>query len=198
MYIKQQLIPRGFMKVAESQSAESIPALSQSECDDFVNWLLSDIAHRVPPTKRGEGILRGKHIQRQGDRHLRGSDQTELIYIALTVMIANHRSQKEACIFVANNPNVSLGTSRRGRPAKAAAPRDLTSKAQTVRAILNRFRLPGPPTRISELVHRFLWLRENRIVEGSRYAANSGQRLQEAAQRTAIRLGIDPIQLRRR
>lgn len=196
VYIKRQLPPRNWMKDPTPRTADPIPTLSERECEDFVNWLLGDIAYRVA-TKRGERVLRGKHIELQGDRHLRGSDQTERIFIAAKVLLACGKSQKEACVFIADNPNVRLGTSRRGRPSKRHDPRDLTSKAQTVRSILNTFRLSGPPAKISDLVHRFLWLRQNGIVEGSKVVPNSGQRLEEAARRAAMTRALNLEQLRR-
>lgn len=180
------------MEDARHRPPEAVPALSERECDDFVNWLLSDIAYSDSGGKRGQRVLLGRHIQRQGDRHLRGSDQTERIYIAATVMIANGRSQKEACVFIASNPNVRLGKSRRGRPPKSASARDLVSNAQTVRAILNSFQLCGPPNKVSELVWHFRWLRENGIVEGSQYVSDSGRRVHEAWRRAMLRVGIDP------
>jgi len=196
VYIKQQFTFSAHrMKNSGEQVSGGIPPLAPGECEDFVNWLLADIAYRQPQDKRGECIFRGKHIQRQGDLHLRGSDQTERIFTAATVMIASGRSQKEACVLIANNPNLRLGLSRRGRPAKKPEPRDLMSKAQTVRAILNTFQFHGPPGRMSELVWQFRWLRENGIVEGSRYVPDSGRRMEEAWRRAMQRRGISPDQL---
>lgn len=131
-------------------------------------------------------------MARHGVRHLRGSDQTERIFIVVTVLMASGWSENEACLFVADHANVRLGQSRRGRPAKRTHSRDLSSKVQTVRAIVNRFKRADPMNLVRFTVDTFRWQRENRILEGSKYPEDSGLRLQEAYRRRVASLGLDP------
>jgi len=138
-------------------------------------------------------MLRGAHSARAGTKDLRGSDQTELIGAAAVVLKASGWSEKEVCLDIASNPKVRLGKSRRGRPAKKRRrPRDLLSKAEIVRSILNRHRLHDPALLARYYVGLFRWLRQNGIVEGSEYAADSGRRSIEAWRRIWKSRGIDP------
>jgi len=171
-----------------------IPRLEPQECKDFANWLLANICRAESDSKPGPRVLLSRHMERHGAVHLRGSDQTERIFIAVTVMIASGWSEKEACFFVAEHPLVRLGNSKRGRPSKAAS-RDPLCTPATVRAIVNRFNRSDPMNLVCSTVGLFRWLRENRIVEGSEYVENSGLRAEEAYRRRLASLGINPDSL---
>jgi len=67
--------------------------------------------------------------------------------------------------------------SKRGRPAKRKFQRDAMNKSEIVRSIASRFSGPAPEQVVGRYVPEFRWLRENGIVERSKYVANSGERM---------------------
>jgi hypothetical protein len=184
------------LELPPKSAGPPVTSLEKAEYEDFVDWLLGYICYSTGSTKRGEArVLLSKHACISGAKHLRGSDQSERIFLAVKVLMASGWSEKAACVHVASHPAVHLGRSRRGRPAKKPVPRDLISKAQTVRAIANQFKNPHAPDWINYVVGQFRWQRENGIVVGSRYDPDSGARLVEAAQRAFRRLQFPGRQL---
>ena len=173
---------------------DQVPQLLPEECKDFCDWQLDNICHSGGRSREQAGrVLRSKHMARYGAAHLRGSDQVERIFIVVTVLVASGWSEKQACVFVADHPKVRLGHSKRGRPgASRSHSRELANKAETARAIANRFNRADPINLLRSAVDTFRWQRDNEILVGSKFAEDSGVRMQLAYRRRLAELGIDP------
>lgn len=179
------------MSARQTLSGDSSPRLQPDECKDFANWQLDNICRSGGRSRGPAGrVLQSKHMARYGARHLRGSDQTERIFIVVTVLTASGWPEKEACILVANHSNVRLGRSKRGRPTNRSHASDLTNRMATVRTIVNRFNRSDPLNLLRFTVDTFRWQRENGILVGSKYPEDSGLRVQEAYRRRLARIGI--------
>jgi hypothetical protein len=172
--------------MATAANADRGSVLTEAEREDFLDWLFRYTAHRAR-SKRGPQPLVGEHETRCGVRYLRGSDQTERIFAAVRALVLSGCPQKIACIMVATNRYLDLGRSNRGRRARGTHQHDALSKSEIVRSIANRFAGPLQEQVISSYVAEFQWLRENGIVEGSKYVANSGERMLEAWRRAMSR-----------
>lgn len=157
------------MSARKTLCNNQVPRLLPIECEDFGDWQLDNICHSGGRSRGQAGrVLQSKHMARYGAAHLRGSDQAERIFIVVMVLVASGWSEKQACVFVADHPKVRLGHSKRGRPgASRSHSRELANKAETVRAIANRFNRPDPINLLRSAVDTFRWQRDNGILIGS-------------------------------
>ena len=156
--------------------------LNPDERQDFVDWYLKNIAYRAR-SKDGSQPLRSKHLARFGSSFLRGSDQTERIFVAITALVESGCSEKEACIVVAESPYVKLGQSGRGRPSGCANGPGVQGRSDTVRALFNRHKKRDTSGLVTSQVSMFKWLREQGIVVGSDFVKESGLAMQNAWRR---------------
>jgi len=172
------------------EQISSIPELSDKQVDDFLKSLFVGVARRPKDKKlaRRAGLL-GAHVSKQGVRYLHGSDQTELIYVAVRMLELRGRSNRQACATVAKIPGLELGKSRRGRPSLHPKGNEFLRRAETIRSIVNRFAkkqhpwtsfLPHRDLILEHYVGCFIWLQRIGIVVGSKSFRNPGERAIEA------------------
>jgi len=159
-----------------------------------VNFTLANIAYtnHDPKIARRGRLLNNRHFARGSAGHLRGSDQTEKIAVCVMAMMASGWSENDACVDVASNPNVRLGQSRRGRPTNKIGARDLASKTQTVRSIVNKAKSEDVAKLVHAAVEQFRWLRQEGIVVGAQFVENSGRRMQEVWEHSLLKRCVQP------
>jgi hypothetical protein len=162
--------------------AASQLVLSREEAQDFVHWVLSEVATR-PPSKHQKAPLVAKHISRQIlPKYLRGSDLSERVYASAETLRRAGYAQKEALPIVAQSAQKYLGKSRRGRPSAKTTKRDFMSTVQSVRSMMNAFakRKQYTERAVDWWVGRFVWGRREGAIRGSEYDPDFGRRTHQA------------------
>lgn len=171
--------------------------LSREDAEDFVRWVLSEVATR-PPSKHQKAPLVAKHISRQIlPKYLRGSDLSERVYASAKTLERAGYAQKEALPIVADHAKKFLGTSKRGRRNANATERDLMSTVQSVRSMVNAFakRKQYTERAVDWWVGQFVWGRSIGIIQGAQFDPNAGQEMHQArlkAIRSILRLVTFP------
>ena len=122
--------------------------LTPEESYPFVDWVLdpANVAIRatLPGGRFRERPMRGRFISRQGPiRHLRGSDLSERVYVAVEALERfADLTNDAACQIVTEKLAWKLGRSRRGRPRRKWAAASFIDQVQTVRSLANKYRHP--------------------------------------------------------
>lgn len=148
--------------------------LDPDERDPFVTWMIGNICYRKR-TKRGPQQLVSKHMVRAIGRRLRGSDQTECVWICIKALLRSGCSQKESCLIVAEKlPH--LGGSQRGRPTKLKRQGDLLGRAEIVRSMFNAFNDPTVDGLVGHRIGMFRRLTADQELVDGKYPPDSGYR----------------------
>jgi hypothetical protein len=113
--------------------------LSRADARDCAHWIMSAVGTRVA-SKHQKTPFVAEHMARQTvPRYLRGSDRSERLYVSFQVLLGAGYAYKEALVVVAVGAKEFLGESKRGRPKRGDAKRDLISTMASVRSMVNAF-----------------------------------------------------------
>jgi hypothetical protein len=156
--------------------------VSRDEAQDFVHWVLSEVATR-PPSKHQKAPLVTMHISRQTlPKYLRGSDLSERLYVSVEALKRAGYPQKEALVTVTELAQKLLVKSKRGRPSSRPAKRDFMSTVQSVRSRVNAFakRTQYAERAFDWWVGEFVWRRRAGVIRGSEYDPDFGRRMHQA------------------
>ena len=152
--------------------------LTPEESYRFVEWVLdpANVATRagLPGDRLRERLMSGRFISRQGPiRHLRGSDLSERVYVAVEALERFADLTNDiACQVAAEKLEGRLGRSRRGRPPRKRAAASFVDRVQTARSLANKYRHPWKEQKPDPVLQFWIsgfqfyedWVREAKTV----------------------------------
>ena len=153
--------------------------LTPEESYRFVDWVLDPA--NVATRARLSGVrlrprpMSGRFMSRQGQiRHLRGSDWSERVYVAIEALERfADLTNDAACQIVTEKLDWRLGRSRRGRPRRKGAAASFIDKVQTVRSLANKYRHPWKERKPDPVLQ--LWIFGFRLYEDWVREVGAGQ-----------------------
>jgi hypothetical protein len=167
--------------------------LTKEEAQDFVRWMIAEVATRAPVRgRRSSSPLIGEHSARTiQPGFFRVSDLSERAYVCFEVLKEAGYTSTNAANDLQSELGDRIGRSKRGRPRINSQSRDTLDKITNVLAMIGAFAKRvrsqhGPADlerRVGHYIQTFLRLRREGVLIGSKYAPDAALRMMLAHQR---------------